>query len=197
MENTSQRGMTIIEIVISVGIIAIISSALAVFVVDNYRFQSMTITEGQSYGEAQRAVDRMKKEIRHITIGENGAYPITNAESQALTIYSDYDYDGDIERIRYFVDGTSLYRGITEPQAAAEVYPDGQETTDLITENIANGAEAIFLYYDENYTGQEAPMNPPVKPSIKAIGIHLIVDNTPWNDTGRYVTDTLINLRNL
>jgi len=197
MKQTVQKGFTLVELVVTIGIIGIIGSALAVFIVDNFRFQSMTITEGQSLGESQRAVDEMKRVLRGATFGENGAYPVGNAEPQTLTIYSDYDYDGQVEKVRYYLDGTNMYRGTTEPQAAADVYPEGQETSELITNDVDNGEEPIFYYYGTNYTGSEDPLDPVVEPAVKAIGIHLIINTTPYNDEGKYVNDTSVHLRNL
>lgn len=192
----SQKGITLIELLVVISIIAIVSGALTTFILDNYRFQSFTLTEGESYGEAQRAVDKMKREIRGAVQGENGAFTIANAEDQALTIYTDYDFDGRIERIRYFVTGTTFSRGVIEPQDD-ESYPEDLETIQAITAHLANGTEPLFLYYDANYTGTEAPMDPIVEPDIRVIEIDLAVDSTPDTAAGYYVIDTIVNLRNL
>ncbi len=193
----SQKGITLIELLVVIAIIAIISGALTTFILDNYRFQSFTLTEGESYGEAQRAVDRMKREIRGAVQGDNGAFAIANAEDQTLTIYTDYDFDDQVERLRYFVIGTTFYKGVIEPQAGAETYPAAAETLQTITAHMANGTDPIFLYYDANYTGTEAPMDPILEPDIRVIGINLVVDTTPDTAAGRYVIDTIVNLRNL
>ncbi len=193
----SQRGMTLIELLVVISIIAIVSGALTTFILDNYRFQGYTLTEGESYGEAQRAVDKMKRELRGVVQGENGAFAIADAQNQALTIYTDYDFDGRTERLRYFLIGTTFNKGIIEPQSGSEIYPAAAETVQVITTHVANGAEPIFLYYDAGYTGTQAPMNPILEPNIRLIGIHLAVDSTPGTDAGRYVIDTIVHLRNL
>lgn len=193
----SQKGITLIELLVVIAIIGIVSGALTTFILDNYRFQSYTLTEGESYGEAQRAVDKMKREIRGVVQGENGAFAISNAEDQTLTIYTDFDFDDRIERIRYFVTGTTFYKGVIEPQAGTETYPAAAETLQTITSHVANGTDPIFLYYDTNYTGTETPMDPIVEPDIRVIGINLIVDTTPDTAAGRYVIDTIVHLRNL
>lgn len=197
MLTKKQLGFTLVELLTTVGIISLIVGAMAVFVIDNYRFQALTITEGASLGEAQRAVSKMKREIRGITYGENGAFPLADAEGQTLTIYTDIDFDGETERVRYWLDGTNFYKGIIEPQGGADVYPPGQENSELISGHVANDTEAIFLYYDEDFTGSEPPLVNPAEPDIHAIGIHLIVDTTPTDTDGRYVVDTIINPRNL
>ncbi len=191
-----QRGITLIEILLIVAIVGLVSGALTTFVLDNYRFQNFALTEGQSYGEAQRAVDQMKKEFRGVVRGENGAFAVVEAQNQALTIYTDYDFDGRIERLRYFVTGTTLHKGIIEPQSGSETYPAAAETFETVTTNVANGPEPIFLYYDDNYTGTEAPMNPVEPLLIRIIGLHLIIDSTPETDVGRYTLDTIVRLRN-
>lgn len=194
---TTQKGITLIELLVVISIVAIISGALATFIVDNYRFQSFTLTEGESYGEAQRTIDKMKREIRGVVQGENGAFAIADAQGQTLTIYTDYDYDGRIERIRYFVTGTTLNKGVIEPQSGGETYPAAAETFQSIAGHIANGADPIFLYYDANYTGTEAPMNPIVEPNIRVIGLQLAIDSTAGTEAGYYVIDTIVHLRNL
>jgi prepilin-type N-terminal cleavage/methylation domain-containing protein len=197
MSRSRQKGFTLIELVTTIGIIAIISSALAVFVVDNYRFQSRTLSQGQSFGEAQRAIDRMKREIRGATRGANGAFPIANATADSLTIYADYDYDGHIEQVRYFVSDGTFYRGIIEPQATEDIYPPDTETTSIISANIANDSTPIFSYYTDTYSGSEPAMNPVIAPNIRIIRIYLIIDTSPNINSGRYIIDTLVNLRNL
>jgi len=194
---SKQKGFTLIELVTTIGIIAIISSALAVFVVDNYRFQSRTLSQGQSFGEAQRAVDKMKREIRGATRGANGAFPIANAAADNLTIYSDYDYDGSIEQVRYFVSGNTFYRGIIEPQADDDIYPPDQETVSVISANLANDSTPIFSYYTDTYSGSEPAMNPVITPNIRIVRIYLIIDTSPQINSGRYTIDTLVHLRNL
>lgn len=197
MKRFLQKGFTLIELVTTVGIISIVVSALAVFVVDNYRFQAMTITEGASLGEAQRSIGKIKRIMRGATYGENGAFPIANAQDQTLIIYADSDFDGEVERVRFWLDDTILYKGVIEPQAAADVYPPGAENSEVLSANVANGTEPIFSYYDESYTGTQDPLVSPSEPSIKAVGIHLIVDTSADSTEGRYVIDTITHLRNL
>ncbi|EKD66890.1 MAG: hypothetical protein ACD_48C00689G0003 [uncultured bacterium] len=196
--NNYTRGITLIELVVTIGIIVIIGTALAIFMVDNFKFHRMAMEEGSSMGEAQKIVDNMKKEIRSATESENGSFPIESAGNQTLVFYSDYDKDEIAERIRYQLSGQNLERGTIEPTSGEtpEYLPENEQTV-LINTHVVNEAVPIFYYYDENYTGTQSPMNPIVELDIRVIGIHLIVDTAPATSAGRYILDTEVRPRNL
>lgn len=192
------RGFTLIELVVTIGIIAIIASALAVFIVDNFRYQRRALEEGQSQGEAQRIVRSMREELRGAIQGENGAYPIASASEQELIFFSDYDLDSEVEKIRYTLSGSTLEKGITEPVGAPASYPLANEEASTLTTNGANEDIALFNYFDESYSGSEEPMDPILIPNIRLVEIDLLIDTWPSSpNQGLYEIQTQINLRNL
>jgi len=192
------RGFTLIELVVTIGIIAIIASALAIFIVDNFRYQRRALEEGQSQGEAQRIVRSMREELRGAIQGENGAYPIAGASGQELVFFSDYDLDGEVERIRYTLSDTILQKGIIEPIGEPASYLLANEDVSTLTTNAANSETPLFNYFDENYAGTGEPMNPILIPNIRLVEIDLLIDTWPASENeGLYEVRTQINLRNL
>ena len=64
----------------------------------------------------------MVSEIRTASTANTGAYTIGLATDSALTFYSDTDNDGLKEKVRYFITGTTLQKGLTKPTGSPLSY---------------------------------------------------------------------------
>ncbi len=140
-------------------------------------------------------------ELRAATPAENGAFPILTAATNTLTYYSDVDDDGIVERVRYFLSGTKMRKGIIEPTGSPLTYVAANETVIDQIQGVVNSATSIFQYYDSSYTGtasSTAPLVQPVNTSvIRLIKLTIEVDRDTRRPPGPTQMITQVSLRNL
>ena len=132
----TNRGITLLETLITVAILTIIVISVTTFIVQSYRADLFANEQVEAIRNAQRGVDVMVKEIRESSPAENGAYPVETATDQTVIFYSDTDADELIERIRYTLDGTNLIRGVTKPSGWPATYNNPEMATTRPTRSI-------------------------------------------------------------
>ena len=191
------KGFTLIETLIAMAILVIMTGAVTAFFAFLYREQAADIIRIRRISAASRAIKIMSSEIRKISRAEDGSSPIESAGEQDLIFYSDIDNDGLAEKIKYSLSGTDLKKTVTEPTGDPYEYINPGDTTTIV-KNVRNGADPVFKYYDESYTGSGAPLEIPVNVTeVKLIEISLDI-----NPDNRYLTqpfhiETKVHPRNL
>lgn len=189
-------GFTLIEMIIAIAIFAIVMLAITTFFTILYKEQGTDIVKIEGTNIAGRALEKMGSEIRKMNRAENGTFAIELADGQNLIFYSDVDNDGQTERIEYLLNGTDLERKLTEPGASLDY--SGGETITSAASYVRNGTDPIFAYYDETYTGSEAPLACPANVTqIKVIGISMDINMNENYSSGLTHTETKIHPRNL
>lgn len=145
------RGITLLETIVWVSITAMIMLAIVQSVQYFYRTNSYTIEQAAAITSAQRGIESMIKVMREAAYSSNGAWPIVALATSSMTFYADVDQDPFIERVRFFLDGNSLKRGIIDPSGDPPVYTN-PETISVISDNIRNNEQSVlmFQYYDVN-----------------------------------------------
>lgn len=142
------RGFTILEFVISTFIFAVIAGGASLFAVYFLRSYSFSFDEHQLVTQAQAGVATMVREIREIRNGDNGAWPIVDAQNNQFIFFSDVTNDGRTDRVRYFLNGPTLQKGIIEPTLVPVNYPSGNEVIRTIASNVDSSAGPLFTYYN-------------------------------------------------
>jgi len=190
-------GITILEMVVALGIFAIAITTITTYIWMGLRAQNRSVKHIMAQNNARRALTTIAGEIRSSMYSNAGSYPIETAESKSLTFYTNVDSDIDAEKVHYFLDGTTLKRGVTEPSGQPPNY-NGTETITTLASYVVNSSENIFTYYDQNYEGTTSFLPFPINKSlVSLIRIDLIIDvdsNTPPEPM---TTTTEAQLRNL
>ncbi|MFA6295793.1 MAG: hypothetical protein WC663_00385 [Patescibacteria group bacterium] len=192
-----EAGLTALEVVITIGIMALISGALYGFVRVTLKAQQKSFADIKAGDEARKAILSLADNLRDTIQSSSGSYPIQNAANQSITFFSNVDQDDEVERVRYFLDGTDLKIGTIEPQGVPVTYPVNQEKIRTVAHYIQNGANPIFYYFDKNYTGTQAAINPNNVGEIRLIKIVVIVDANPNSAPPATTMETEVGLRNL
>lgn len=185
----NKTGFTLMEISIAMAIFLTVALLAGDFIIKGFRSTTFGSEQETAIQNARRGMEIMTKEIRGANGSERGDYPLSTVENDDFVYYSDIDDDGQMERVRYFLDNT-LLKKITTPPGPADDYNMPTATT-TIAEYVNNQAEAIFTYYDDNYieTGD--------LDSIRLINIKLKINVTPERAPNDYYVETDVNLRNL
>ncbi len=195
-----QAGVTLIEIIVSIGIFAIIVVSWNVIVIQNYRTTSFGDDQQSAIREAREAAAIMVREIREMSTAENGAYALEDAQDDEIIFFSDVDSDVLTERIRYFIDGTELKKGVTEPTGDPLEYVTSTESVITIANHLFNQSNNLFTYYDEfyPYSTSTNPLPAPARLiSTKLIHIQLHVTVDPANAPETFIVESDVQLRNL
>lgn len=168
----SQNGFTIIEIMISSIIFTLLVAAVVAFTSFYFKNYSFSFEENLSINYAQYALTAMVREIRETRHGEDGAWPLVQTDDNAITFYSDITNDNRADKIRYFLDGTDLKKGVIEPTMDPVTYPPANEKITIITSKADTTAGPIFRYYDGNWPTDTT--NNPLPPANRILNTRFI-----------------------
>ncbi len=195
---TRSSGFTLMEVMVVLGISIMVMGAALLLQRDVLKFNDVLHGAFTLQEQARRAFKQMSKEVRIINHAENGSYPIAEALSDSFIFYSDYDSDGVMERMRYYVSGTTLRKGVTEPSGVPAIYDSGNEEVVTIISELANGLTDVFEYYDESYDGQSGPLTTPFDLSdIRLVKMTVIIDSNGDRSPEPQTFTTQVSLRNL
>ncbi len=147
----SEAGITLLEVLVSITIFTLALFSIVSSVQYFYRTNTYAIEQSSAVSSAQRGVESMVKTMREAAYASNGAYPIVSIAANDISFYADVDDDPFIERVRYYVSGTTLYRDVTDPSGDPPTYGVAQ-TSSVISETVRNIEQnvATFRYYDGN-----------------------------------------------
>jgi len=129
----SQQGITLLELTIAVAIFVILIFAWNNFAIQSYRSTAFGQQQLEAIRQAQKGIDLMAKELRELGTAEDGSYPLELANDQEIIFYSDIDQDVYTERVRYWLEGSNLKKGITEPSGDPLTYDPLTEVASTVS----------------------------------------------------------------
>lgn len=193
----TDSGFTLVEVIVTMSVILLLAGAVVTL---NYMIgqtQLVSFNSLLTVESGNRVISTIARELRTSQYSENGIYPIEFADSQEIVFYSDINYDGSTEKVRYFLDGTTLNKTIVPPTGNPPQYVDTNGATTVLSDKIRNGASPLFFYFDENFP--ENTLVPLTFPApigdIRAVQI-VIRSNEQANYPDKdYILDTVIQLR--
>ncbi len=194
------KGITLIETVVALGIFVIIVIAWNSVIVQSYRSAEFGRQQQDAIREAQKGIEIMTQELREMSTAENGAYALDTADDNQIIFYSDIDKDIYTERVRYWLDGTALKKGVVEPTGDPLNYNLNNEHIKIIANFINNGSHPLFTYYNEDYPYDEVnnPLPAPARLiDTKLIHIFLRVNIDPDVAPKDFDVESDVQLRNL
>jgi prepilin-type N-terminal cleavage/methylation domain-containing protein len=174
-----QQGFTLVEVIVVVAIFVVLIFGLvamlnAIFVNSNQQLLSL-----DSIDQARAVLSTFTNEVRNASTGSDGSYPLNQAADSQIIFFSNYGVkNGAIERIRYYISGNILYKGIVLPTGSPLSYNLSSETVKAIMTGISNTSGQLFFYYDGNYNGTTSALAQPVNlNSVRFIKMNLNVLN--------------------
>lgn len=186
------KGFTLVEMEVAIAVFGIIAVAVSSFIVYVYKTQDYNLAQLKATNAARRSMEMTSAEIRKMRQAETGAYAIDTADSQTFIFYSDIDNDSQTEKVRYFLDSEQFKKGVTEPDYT------GAETVTVIAENVVNDTDPVFKYYDQDFTGTEAPLSTPANVTeVKLVKIILKIDANESISPPALEIETSVHPRNL
>lgn len=184
--HTIIQGFTLVETIVAtflfIGLVGAVSS-FAIFFFKNFSF---SYEEQQSINLIQGAVTRISRDIREARTGNQGAWPIISPGDNEFIFYSDVTNDGRTDRVRYFLDGNLLKRGVVEPTQVPVDYPLSQEKITVIASHIDLGGKPLFTYYNGQYPSNMT--NNPLPAQLRLLSTRLVTVYLRSNISGNTTT---------
>lgn len=193
-QSKNSAGFTLMETVVTIAVSSLVFLAVFGFIYYFYRTSGYNLAQMSAVNNARKGMETMVRELREATYSDGGAYPLKQAQNQLIVFYSDIDKDYNIERVRYFLEGDILKKGILKATGSPPKYQEEDEEIKILSENVRNGDEAIFTYYDGNSEEVE-DLNKLT--DIKLIQLKLVVNTNPNRPPGEFTLISNAQLRNL
>jgi len=195
----TKTGFTLVEILVSISIFVMVGLAIANYGRDIFSLNTSLQNSLTAQMDGRQVVKKLVAELRGASPSSLGAYPIETAGTSTLIFYSNVDSDAYKERIRYYVSGTTLRRGVIKPSGNPLTYPSGSETFSTIVRNVkVSTSTPIFEYFDGNYAGTTTPLVQPVTiSSIRLIRTTVVIEADANKSPNPITITSQAMLRNL
>jgi len=193
----SQGGLTYVEMVIVVSVYTIMLLAVGNAISSFYKYNAYSFAQANQVDEARRGVNRMVRDIREMTYGDDGAYPLLIMEEHRIGFYSDIDRDNSVEYVEFNLASTTLEKNIYNATGSPPTYSTSTiAETHILSTYVQNlpQATSTFVYYDVN--GNEATATSTVT-DIRYVDVRVIVNVDPIRDPGEFMLRSSAALRNL
>lgn len=193
------RGFTLLEAIVAIGIFAL--TVGSIIEIMNFSFRSRNIVWEQlaTQNEGRKTIQDFTNQLRTATQSSIGGYPIAAASTSSITFYSNIDTDTWRERVRYFMSGTTLRRGVIKPSGNPLAYNSASEVITDIVHDITTSTP-VFYYYGENFNGSTntSSLSYPIDVTqIRVVGIRLYMEEDPHLSPAPLLVEGKVSIRNL
>jgi hypothetical protein len=189
--------MTLVELIVIISIYTILMLAITGSINNLYQLNSYTIAQTGEIDNARRGITQWNRDVKEMTIGEDGNYPVAVIEGHRFGYYSDTDQDTSVEYVEYILASTTLTKFTYDPSGSPATYdlstPDSTTILSLFVQNINQGIPT-FEYYD-NASNQLASTSPII--DVRYIKAQLIVNIDPIRSPGEFMLRSSLAPRNL
>lgn len=194
-----KSGFTIIELIVTISIFVVLIFLVAKLAADIAPQAKQQILASDSVDLARSVANKFINEIRNSVPGSDGSYSLYSVgDSQIIFFTSDFG-SSVVKRVRYYISGNILYKGVISPTSSPAVYNPSSEVITIVHRYLANNSTPVFYYYDEDYDGTTSALSQPVNINdVRYIRINLIVlKQVTKQDTSTFTVTTGATIRNL
>lgn len=193
-----QKGLTLVETIISVSLFSLLMIVVMSSVATLYRTNSYTMAQSYEIFNARRGVQQFVRDVRETSYADDGTFPLVRKENHLIGFYSDIDRDDSVEYVEYELATTTtftkrIYNATGTPPQYNTTIPD---TTIIISDNVhnLNNATSTFFYYDA--AGNLVDTNSSVT-DVRYVKMQIIVNIDPNRNPGEFMLEGSAALRNI
>ncbi|OGH91477.1 MAG: hypothetical protein A2534_00525 [Candidatus Magasanikbacteria bacterium RIFOXYD2_FULL_39_9] len=192
-----RRGITLVEVLVTIGIFSFLVVGITSLFLTSWKYNRIVWEQLKTQNEGRKVTRDFVNELRITSLSSVGAYPIESASSTEIVFYGNIDSDTYKERIRYFLSGRTLKRGVIEPSGSPLTYDSANEVIVELAHDLITSTPP-FSYYDSDYSGSEAPLSSPVDVTqIRVVGISLTLEEDPNASPVPFYIESKVMVRNL
>jgi prepilin-type N-terminal cleavage/methylation domain-containing protein len=195
----NKRGFTLVEMLVALGMFALISVAVGDIVIRSLRSNDVIWEQLKTQNDGRAVLEQFVDDVRRAEPSSIGGYPIADASSSTFTFFANIDSDIGRERVRFFLDGTDVKKGVIEPSGDPLGYDGAENIVTVATDavNIAKGVP-LFEYYDETYPVTSTPLIVPENlTDIRLVRVQLELEKDPNETPVPLHVETIASVRNL
>jgi len=197
MHQPTQSGMTLLELMIAVGIYTVLMLAITTSITTVYQFNAYALEQSNEVDNARRGVTQWNRDVKEMTTGEDGNWPLSVMSEHRLGYYSDTDRDDSVEYVEYVLSSTTLRKFTYNPTGSPATYdktsPDQVEILSEYVQNI-DQATSTFAYFDN--AGNPLASTSPII-NVRYLQMQLIVNIDPVRNPGEFMLRSSLAPRNL
>ncbi|HBW74248.1 MAG: hypothetical protein UX10_C0007G0016 [Candidatus Magasanikbacteria bacterium GW2011_GWA2_45_39] len=191
-------GFTLLEVLVALGLFTMIFTGLMLFITITFKSNDVIYNQLSAQKDARAALSAIVKEARNAGSSSIGSYIIDTAASSTLAFYSDLNNDTFRERVRYFVSGNLLKKGVIAPSGSPLSYNPANEVVTVVSRDLIPNSEP-FQYFDETYNGNGTGLIAQSVNVVKVryIRITIVIDQKPNVAPVPLTASTEVEIRNL
>lgn len=195
-------GFTLVETLVALTIFGLGIAAIVLVFSKTVKNKAYALEMGKSSFVVSRSMGDLTQYLRRARQSDAGAYPIVSADDNDLVLYSDYDKDGETERLHVYLSNGRVYLGLRSPsETFPPTYAAGDEITLELAKQIVNTAsDPMFSYYNKDYPADNVnnPVDTPADVSeIRLIKMFLKINIDPNRAPDNIQQETFVEMRNL
>lgn len=196
-KQSDRRGITLVEVLVSIGIFSFLIIGITALLLTSWKYNQIVWEQLKTQNEGRKVIRDFVNDLRVASLSSIGAYPIESASSTEIVFYSNIDSDTLKERVRYFLSGRTLRKGVIKPTGSPLSYNSANETLvdiahDLVTSTV------LLSYYDSNFSGSQTKLTSPVDVTkIRVVAISLTLEEDPNASPVPFFIESKVMLRNL
>ena len=190
LRHQSSAGFTLLELVLSAALFGIVVLGVGNLSVNALNTYAYLQAQSNSAADLTNVIGRVSKVVR-------GTTGIIDAQTNTLTIYAYFSpNDAVVDKVRYFVSGTTLQVGVTPPSGSGPVYTylAANEKLTTLAQNLAMGSTPVFSYYDD--AGTTLPVGFTLS-QIRQIGVAIAINPNTKRLPVPISNQTIVTLRNM
>jgi prepilin-type N-terminal cleavage/methylation domain-containing protein len=189
-------GFTLIEMLVVIAITSAVGLAVTTMIQYFYQKNAYLLEQTDALDNARRTMLDAVRTLREASYGDDGSYPIATAGTSTITFFADLDNDGSVEKIRYYLVNSTLYRGVTNSAGSPPVYTGQTEAITTVAASVRNTKfTPLFTYYDSS--GAALSTTSTNISQISAVTISAWIDINPNRAPNEFNLSETATLRNL
>ncbi|MFH0857707.1 MAG: prepilin-type N-terminal cleavage/methylation domain-containing protein [Candidatus Magasanikbacteria bacterium] len=195
-----KKGFTLLEVIVGMSIFVILSLGISWVLIVSLRTNDIVWNQLGGQNEARKVLQEVVNTVRRAESSSMGAYTVVSASETEFVFYANTDTDLLRERVRFWLDGTTLKMGVIKPGGNPLQYTALDEVVKELAHDVVNTEEgtSTFLYYDSTYTGTEEPLVEPVDiTSIRLVRVQLEIEHDPEKTPVPLHVESQVSIRSL
>lgn len=193
-----RAGFTLLEVLVALGLFVMIVTGITLFITMTFKSNDVIYNQLSAQKDARTALSAIVKELRNANSSSIGSYLVDTAASSTLAFYSDLNSDSFRERVRYFVSGSELKKGVITPSGSPLSYNPASEAIITVARDLIPNSQP-FQYFNETYDGNGAGLltQPVNVMEVRYVRITIVIDQKPNVSPVPLTASTEVEIRNL